>query len=51
MDVGCLLGRLPGKKGDYKLCYQTPRGSDSIEQRAADGVVKLQARLGLHGHL
>lgn len=37
---------LPGKSGDYKLCYQSPQGSDSVEQKASDGVVKIQAKPG-----
>ncbi|CAE7254794.1 SHM4 [Symbiodinium pilosum] len=31
-----------GKTGEYKLCYQSPGGSDSVQQTAAAGVVKLQ---------
>mmetsp|Transcript_13288 Transcript_13288/g.25006 ORF Transcript_13288/g.25006 Transcript_13288/m.25006 type:complete len:388 (+) Transcript_13288:106-1269(+) len=31
-----------GSTGEYKLCYQSPGGSDSVEQTATTGVVKLQ---------
>ncbi|CAE7824643.1 SHM4 [Symbiodinium sp. CCMP2456] len=33
-----------GKTGEYKLCYQSPGGSDSVQQTAAKGVVKLQVQ-------
>lgn len=43
-DAGRGLFTIPstGKSGDYKLCYQSPQGSDSVEQKASDGVVKIQ---------
>ncbi|CAJ1444573.1 unnamed protein product, partial [Effrenium voratum] len=31
-----------GKTGDYKLCYQAPGGSDSVEQSAGGSVIKLE---------
>ena len=31
-----------GKIGDYKLCYQSPSGSDSIEQKSKEGTVQIK---------
>lgn len=43
-DTGRGLFTIPssGKIGDYKLCYQSPSGSDSIEQKSKDGVVQVK---------
>jgi len=34
------LGR--GAGGSYKLCYQAPGGSDSVEQKPAAGAIALK---------
>jgi hypothetical protein len=35
--------KLAGKIGDYKLCYQSPSGSDSVEQKSKEGVIEIKA--------
>lgn len=43
-DSGRGLFTIPssGKIGDYKLCYQSPSGSDSIEQKSKEGVIQIK---------
>lgn len=38
-----VIPSIAGKIGDYKLCYQSPSGSDSVEQKSKDGVVQVKA--------
>ena len=41
--LGSISLLLAGKIGDYKLCYQSPSGSDSVEQKSNEGVIQIKA--------